>query len=187
MLMVNQLAGFGSGGGTLVTTTALSQAGNADDGGWTTYTLRSRIAAALLTGITGIPQRIRVTLYAASAETITIDASYIGHQGGSDAFDAVSLTQILWSGSGGVTVTGGNSTTSDWVNFAWDKASDLIITAHVNGSAAADGFRAQTSLTGATRYDKTAVSEAGTADVTGYSSAADRATGFLKIEIEELV
>lgn len=172
----------------LSTVSAFSKAGSADDDAWSGYTLRQRIAASLLTGVTGTPQRIRVTLRAANAQGVTIDASSIGHAGGTHAWSSPALTDVTWdSGSGGASLAAGESKTSDWASFAWDGVTDIIITAHISGSSSADNFRRQAGTIGATLYHKAATSEADSADASsGYVTINSQVTGFLAVDVETL-
>lgn len=167
--------------------TAFSQAGNAESAGWATYTLVVVLNASLITGVTGTPTRIRARLYAsASGQNFGCDGLYVGHKAGSgDAYDAVSLTQMLVAGSGSFTAPAGSYAETDWCNFVWDKTSALVFSFHCSGGTSADDLRQQNSLAGAATYYKQLVSEAATANKTAYAtSGTSEAHGILQVDIE---
>ena len=153
-------------------------------GGNNGYTYVVKITAAGLTLPSGSISRMRFTFQGGTPEGYIVTNAYIGHRAGSgDAYDfATTPTQILFSG-GASGNTGVNTTiTSDWVNFAYDKTSDLVIAFYGGGGTGADTFKYGDSITGVQSYYKLA-NEAATVNKTGYTSAA-AGRSFAVTEIE---
>lgn len=167
---------------------AFSQAGNANSVGWATYSLVVVIDSSLIAGVTGAPQRIRAYLAASTAQGFDCDGLYVGHQNSTgDAYDAVSLAQMTWAGSGTKSVAANTSEVTDWCSFAWNKVDKLLFSFHCSGSASADDLRARNGLTGANTYAKQAVSQAATPDKTAYGTVlSNEAVGILAFDIEEV-
>lgn len=96
-----------------------------DSPGWSGYCLIQSFGTGLLTK-TG--SRVRVTFKPASTgSNFVIASAYIGMAGTAPSFDG-NQAQLLFNGSGGVTVTaGGASVVSDPVNVRVTSASPLLV------------------------------------------------------------
>lgn len=148
---------------------------------WSGYTIRLLVNSAQISN-TGL-SKVRVTFESSSAQALTIDAAYIGHAAAAgDAYDYESTpTQLLFSGSGGFAISSGTQKVSDEVAFSVQSSKNLIIAYHVSGDATHDDVRAKATQTGFTSYYKSA-NEAGTVDVTGYSTSAKAILGVMRVE-----
>lgn len=122
--------------------TLFSQTLNVGSSGWTGYSIRSLINNSYLSGSAN---QVRVTLRSdpASGEACTIDAAYIGHQAGAgDAYDFDgNQKQLLFSGSGSVTIATNSTVTSDWVDFTYDETKNIILSADFSTGTADDFAR----------------------------------------------
>ncbi len=153
-----------NGEGAILSATLDSNFGNI-----TGKTARIEIKAAALAVPGGAPTKVRVTLHATGDEPFSIGAAYIGHKASSgDAWDAASLAPLLFDGQGGVTIPTGGSVVSDWLDFAWDKSADLIVSLYCDGGPSDDKMPAATGTVHATHLKSG--NEAGLADVSGYYS-----------------
>jgi hypothetical protein len=143
------------------------------DNNWSTefngYTTRQVISASAL-GKSGA--EVRLVLVASSLAGFSIDAMYIGEQASSgEAYDMKASNpapaQILVSGSGSFVASAGQTITTDALTFTIDEAKTYIISTHFNASSKTrfDGIPPS----GSNNYVKSAVNEAATADVSGYS------------------
>lgn len=151
-------------------------------GGWSGYTMRMRLLNAALTLPSGTPTTAYITLTASTIANFVFDKVYIGHYNSAgDAPDATSLTQVLFSGVAGATITAGVPLRSDAVSFAYDKTSGLIVSLHSSGTSAAR----YATLTNTETYYKAAVDEAATANVSGGTyTAAGYLTLVSRIEMD---
>lgn len=117
--------------------------------------------------------RVRIELAGHTTQTITITACYIGEKAASgDAYDMESgtITEITFSGGSGCSISVGGSQVSDWVSYDFDYTKDYLISI---GSS--DHHRRDDGHTGIDSYYKNDASgDAGTANVTGYTTASDR-------------
>jgi hypothetical protein len=171
-----------SGGATWQTNaTAAVSTGNA---GWNGYTMRVRVAAAGLAN--GGGTKVRVTLKAASSGSgFTIDGCYIGAGAASgDVYDfETTPTQLTFSGgSAGAAVAINATVRSDEVTYSIDASKPLLISLHYSATSSVATLATKANWT---TYYKTAVSEAATVNVTGYSTAANAA--YVVSLIESLV
>lgn len=156
--------------------------------GWAGFTQRQLVGAAALS-VSGT--YVRLVLEAAAVVTgyggFTIDAIYIGEQAASgDLYDMKASTpaptQVLFSGSASVTCAAGQTVTSDPLAFAIDETESYIVSIHFSAtgtSAVLGGF----GVTGVTAYSKSAVNEAATADVSGYSGTSGTTRGLKKVQV----
>lgn len=103
------------------------------DSGWVNYTLRVVILSTSIVS-TGTQTRFKITAPAGS--TVIIGACYIGVQAGSgDPYDFASTpTQLLFSGSAGVTVSAGTTVYSDPVTFTVNGSQNLVCSAYFSGA-----------------------------------------------------
>lgn len=138
--------------------------------GWGGYTLRQIIPSSLLStdGTT-----LQLFLRASSTASCTIDAIYIGLQAASgDLYDmaasAPAPTQLFVGGSGTFTIGAGQTINTDALVFAIDHTKTYIVSVHFSSG----DILAANSVTGSTAYNKAAVNEAATADVSGYATIA---------------
>lgn len=165
--------------------TLYTQALDANTGGWNNYTVVMRFAPAALTLPTAPILRIRFTFEAATTEGFQIGAAYVGHRAGAgDAYDfSTTPVQILFGGSGGVTISTSSTSTSDWATFAYDKTSDLLVAWYFNSTT--DSPRAKTGLSNIYNYDNGAGgNSASTVNKSGFSVTNGRQLGINKIEVE---
>lgn len=150
--------------------TLFSQTLNTGSSGWTTYTIRSLIDNSYLSGSAN---QVRVTLRSdpASGEACTINAAYLGHQGAGDAYDFDgNQKQLLFSGSGSVTIATNSTVTSDWVDFTYDETKNIILSAYFNTGTADDFARINAAPWVA--YYKLA-NDPATTDASGYTTYTD--------------
>lgn len=175
MLKVTHLSGFGSSVDPAeviewVDSFSIALTGG-NSAGWSGYTLRQVIPASLLSESGSL---VRLHLHASSFSGFTIDALYIGEQAAAgDAYDmkasAPAPTQLLVSGSGTIVASWDEIIITDALAFAIDETKTYIVSMHFS---AASEFRYVNGVAGASAYNKAAVNEASTADVTGYSAIA---------------
>ena len=154
-----------------ITSTMYSQVNDVNGGGNNGITFVQRYLAAGLTLPSGAISNIRITIEAPAAETCTITNSYVEHQAGSgDVYDfATTPAQFLWTGAANVSITAGNSKTSDWVAFVYDKSTALLVSLYMGGGVSEDGVKILlVSSTNYGSYSKTA-NDAATVNKTGYS------------------
>lgn len=180
--VLSSLKAGGSAVGTLY-----SAALNGDGGGWNGYTMVVRFPASVLTLPSGSITQMRVTIEAGSVEGVTITNAYIGHRAGSgDVYDfATTPVQLLWGGSGTKAIAAGVQEVSDWAIFAYDKTTDLLISAYTNGGASVDTYRRLVTATGVFTYERAATNEAGTVNkTTGYTATSNHNLGIAKIETD---
>ncbi len=129
--------------------------------------LRQKIAASTLDQDAS---QVRIKIQDHSSDDITVTAAYIGEQASAgDDYDMESGTIVeltFDSGDTGCTVAQGTAKYSDWVNYTFDKDTDYIISYGVS-----DRVRIGDTATGTCWYKGSASGDAGTANVTGYSSS----------------
>ena len=141
---------------------------NALDSGWNGYTVRCVIAAA---GLSVSGSRIRLTLTGAPSgtENGAVNAMYIGHGGAGDDYDFDgNQVQVTVATAGSFSIPQGDSVVSDALNFALDNTKRLVLAASFVNNLN-DNLGARSSVTNVGSYYKVA-NEAGTTDVTGYTS-----------------
>jgi hypothetical protein len=151
--------------------TNASAAVSGANAGWNGYTMRQRIAAAGLAN--GGGTKVRVTLKAASGASFTIDSCYIGAGAASgDVYDfETTPTQLTFSGgSAGVTVASNGTVLSDEVTYTVDASKPLVISVHFSAASSVPPLLSKTNWT---NYNKAAVSEAATVNVSGYATSAN--------------
>lgn len=140
------------------------------NGGWNGFNLRQLLTNAQLVDKTGT--KIRVRLRSGSTESSQVDSAHFGNQAGAgDAWDmAAAGTPLNFSGSNAFTIAGGATIAqSDEITFAYAGGAALLFNFHFN-SAAADVIG--TAAVAYTHYTKSAASETGVANVTGYGTTA---------------
>jgi hypothetical protein len=130
------------------------------------YGLRHLVAANDLSD-SGVS--VRVHIYGNTLGTTTITDCYIGQKAASgDAYDMESgtITQLTFNtGQTGATLSAGQDIWSDWVAYTFTKTNN-----HIISYGTSDRVRIGFSLTATVYYKASAQAEAGTADVTGYST-----------------
>lgn len=102
---------FGHGGGGTMWTTTATHAFSSNSSGWSGYTLRVIIpSSALAAG-----SKLRITITARPGVSLVINNAYIQSAAASgDPYDySTTPVQVLFSGSGGVTVAAGASVLTD--------------------------------------------------------------------------
>lgn len=112
---------------------------------------------------------IRVTIGAHSAQS-TFTSAYIGEKASAgDAYDMEggTITEILFDAGSGCTVAAGVDKTSDWLSYTFDKTKDYIIS-----FAADNGYARKSNSGNGASYKVGDGANAGTADVTGYTTVA---------------
>lgn len=184
MFMVNQLIGFGVGGGTLqVALPALTF--NANSTGWKTFSIRQIIAANVMT-ISGLAMRFRLVPPTTGFNTNIVDM-FVGHQAGSgDAYDmAAAGTRVTFSGLSTVTLTaGGASVLSDTIAFNFDRSRAFIMTFDFDNTPDCDIRRNIGLSSDYTHYYKVGSGEGATADVTGYANTGTETAACIVDQIE---
>jgi hypothetical protein len=109
---------------------------NQDSGGWNGYNMRVRVEAAGLAN--GGGSKVRVTLNASTASgSLSISKCYIGAAAASgDPYDfATTPTQLLFSGSAGVTIAQNTPTVSDEITFSVDASKALVVSMYLTSGA----------------------------------------------------
>ena len=137
----------------------------ANDGSANDYCFRSLIAASTFAAS---GDQIQVTLEANSANNSVFTSVYIGQQAASgDAWDMESGTvaEITFDSGSGCTITAGETKTSDWIDYSFDKTKAHFI------SFGNTGYVRYKSSGGTSYYKADASGEAGTADTADYSSS----------------
>lgn len=153
--------------------TVFNQAISGNAGGFATVSYRLVLAVANLSIPVGTVSKVRVTWKAGTAENFDMPGSGIGPKGGSDAYDASSITRLTYSGSNSGLVPASNVLLSDEMPFSWDKVTDLVATFYNNNSGA-DSAATLSSVTGVQAYSKATAptDESQIGDATGYGAAA---------------
>jgi len=144
---------------------------------WGGFTFRVVVPASALV----VGSKIRLTCQSSDTSSSGIGAMYIGAAAASgDDYDfGTTPTQVLFSGSGTVTVPiGGTTLVSDAMDFVVDATKPLIISTYMPLGRTAN----ITTLSGwVTRY-KTG-NDASTVNATGYSTSSYAASLVTKIEV----
>ncbi len=142
---------------------------------WSAYTLNGQTTRQVMNaaGLARSGAEMRLLLQAGNGGGFSIDAMYIGEQASSgDAYDMKASdpapAQILVSGSGTITASAGQTITTDALAFTIDETKTYIVSTHYNGASTVRSSGIPPS--GSFHYHKSAVSEAATANVTGYST-----------------
>lgn len=149
-------------------TTTFSTSITTDNGGWSGYNLRQVINSTLLSAS---GSKVRVTLLASSAGGFVLDQAEIGHQAGAGDpydFDGSQVPMKFSGGSAGVTVASAGSVLSDEITYAFDKTKNFIVAVHFSATSATK----TRTLSGAQGYYRLAAGEVATANVSGYTTAA---------------
>lgn len=164
--------------GTVLTSVLDISFGNIGGG-----TIKAQIKATGLTVPPNICTKMRLTLQGHVDEPLAIGSLYIGPRAGTDAWDASSLTQVKCSASTSFTVPQGGTLVTDWIPFAWDKTSDLIVSFYGNGDTAHDKLAARSDANGITHY-KAGFDDSATANASGFSSFPNYLSLITKIETD---
>ena len=146
-----------SGGQAFSTSVTTNGSGN------TGNTIRILLTAA---NIAQNGTSVAISLKAHSSSGATIDNAYIGQAATSgDAYDFASTpTEILWSGTSGVTLGAGANTESDFVTFTLDSTKDHIISFYLSAGDIQYGG----AVAGYSNYYKSG-NDASTVNATGYT------------------
>lgn len=156
---------------------------NADAGGQNGFTQVQRFEVAGLTlppnGIT----MVRFTFQAGAAEGLIITNAYVGHAAAAgDAYDFdTTPTQITFGGLAFATIAAGGVVVSDWIYFAYNKTSALLVAYYIGGGTSDDTIRYKTGLANVNHYSK-AANDAATVNKTGYATNAGYVVGVQKVE-----
>jgi len=143
--------------------TAYTQNLISNNTGWNGRTLRNVMAATNTYNGT----QVRVTLSPSSGATMTIDAAYMGHAavaGDAYDFDGTQVQITFNGGSTGFVAAINTPQVSDAMTYTYDRTKNFIISVHFSAVSATR------SANNAPGYYKDAVNEAGTTDVTGYTT-----------------
>lgn len=153
--------------------TAFSVTLDTDGDGLNGFTIVVGFAVAALTLPAGNITRVRFTFRAGNAQALTVTNAYVGHAAGSgDAYDfSTTPVQILWGGSGTKAIAANTEEVSDWVTFAYNKTSALLVAYYLGGGTSVDMARYKNSVSNVTDYNK-AANDAATVNKTGYTSTA---------------
>ncbi|MBW2106756.1 MAG: right-handed parallel beta-helix repeat-containing protein [Deltaproteobacteria bacterium] len=136
-----------------------------DAAGQGEYNMRSLIPNA---SFAASGDQIQIKLEGHTANQTILDSVYIGEVASTgDAWDMESgtITEITFASGSGVTIAAGNTATSDWVTYAFDKDKDYFISYGVN---AATYLRLDINE-GQSYYKADVSADAGTANVTDYT------------------
>lgn len=146
-----------------------------DAGGWNNFTLRTVYAAASLTP-SGAPTQLRLNIQGGSFEGVIITEAYVGAKAAAgDAYDfATTPIQLTWSGSAGTSIMSSATVTSDWVNFAYNGTSGIVVALYMNGGAAQDEFAYRAAVGNVDAYF-VAGNDAATVNTSGYTLQVGRA------------
>lgn len=167
---------FGGGGGAWVTSESWTP--NANSAGWNAYTVRLVIAAAQFTQA-GSKCRLTVGF---GANKGNIGALYIGESAGSGgtnyAFNTTPV-QVLFSGSGTLSLPSGGSVVSDEILLPISGSANIVIAAYFNGTT---DLRIRSGETGWYQVYKSG-NDASTVAATGYSGGSVEAALVPVIEV----
>ncbi|QDP66029.1 MAG: hypothetical protein GOVbin631_90 [Prokaryotic dsDNA virus sp.] len=155
------------------TASIFSVAQNGKFGNVGTKTIKVRIPASVITAPSGPVTKMRLTFGGDASEPLVLSKAFIGQASESgDVWDASGLTKIQFNGSDAVTVPAAGSISSDWLDFTWDKSSDLILSVYCNDSSGSgDGLNSANPVTGASTSVSTS-DVAATANASGLTSYA---------------
>jgi len=150
-----------------------------------TKTIKVRIPASAITAPSGSVTKMKLTFGGDASEPLALSKAFIGHASGSgDVWDASGLTKLQFSGVDAVTVPAAGSISSDWLDFAWDKSSDLILSVYCSDSGgSSDGLNSTNPVTGASTSMSTS-DVAGTANASGLTSYAGYLALLTEIETD---
>lgn len=141
---------------------------NADNAGWSGYTLRQVIKSGGITSPGGTHSRVTLTA-TLGAGGFVIDSAYIGRgaTAGNDYAFNTTPTQLLFSGSASVTIAQGSSIVSDSAAFAPQTGENMVITFHFSATSAI-----RTGNSGGSNHESYYKfgSDASTQAATGYTS-----------------
>jgi len=110
--------------------TAFNATLTSDSGGWVNYTLVDVFKVAGLSLPAGDITAMRITFRGPTAEGSDMQNCYVGHAAASgDPYDfSATPVQVTFDGgSSSKYIVSGSDILSDWVNFAYNKTSNLVI------------------------------------------------------------
>ena len=144
---------------------------SSDATGWSGRTVRQLIPVANITNANGNTQKVRVTLTASTAASMTIGAIYIGHGAGAgDVYDfAAAPTQLFFTGGVGNKVVAANTTEVVEGTFAYNGTSPLVISFYFSTTSS---IRHVAVSTGNRAFYK-AANDPTTVDATGYTETSN--------------
>lgn len=97
-------------------------------GNISTKSIKTRIPASELSPPTGTVTKMRFKLFGHPTEPLSLSQVFVGPAAASgDVWDASFLSQLKFSGGNPVTVPANGGVWSDWVDVAWNKTDDLIV------------------------------------------------------------
>jgi len=134
-------------------TTAFDLTLNVDSAGWNGYTIVPLFQPAGLTLPTGAIAQIRFTMQGPSVEGCYISECYVGHAAASgEAYDfAETPAQVTFdTGSASKSVAANSLVVTDWINFVYNKTSNLLVPMYI--STAVDTLRYRTGLSNVNSY-----------------------------------
>ena len=107
---------------------------NNNSGGWIGYTLVVVLETAALSLPDDSITDVRITFRYPSSEGCNLAKVYVGHGASSgDVYDfAATPVQVLFGGSGSVSIGTSAVATSDWTSFAYDKTSKFVIAWYIS-------------------------------------------------------
>lgn len=146
-------------------------------------TVKAQIKAAAIAPPPHACSKIRLTLSGHVDEPMQLGSIYIGHRTGAEAWDAASLVPVTYgNGATAFTVPQGGALVTDWIPFAWDRTSDLIVSFYGNGAGTADKLAAKSDANGMVHYKSG--DEAAVADAAGFTSYANYLGLVSKVETD---
>lgn len=137
---------------------------------WTSFTLVQVIPAGLLDGAAS---KIRITMSGATTSPTGIAQAHIGHRASSgDSYDfAASPVPLMVGGNTAFEIPQSGTLVSDDIDFQYDGVSDLIVAFSITSDTAKDDIRISTAGNGGSYYFKSAGSDSGTVNKSGYGAA----------------
>ena len=154
---------------------------NIPSAGWNGYTLVIAFDTAALSLPDDSITDVRITFRYPSSEGCNLAKVYVGHGASSgDAYDfAATPAQVLFSGSGSVSIGTSAVVTSDWTSFAYDKTSKFVIAWYISSPVDTMIYRA--GVSNVTSYYRGG-DEAATVNKSGYATNSGYNMGITKIE-----
>lgn len=138
-------------------------AGVSNDSGWNGYTIREDMSTALLGGSA---TKMKFTLQAASGSSALVSAAYVQIAAASgDPYDFdTTPVQILFGGSGSVTVPASSTVTSDEVALSIDGTRPLVMSVYFGSPATIRAYSGTSGFTSRYKFGN----DATTVDTSGY-------------------
>ena len=118
--------------GTLGASAGVNWVSTSTSSGWANYTMRLIVSSSIL-----IPgDQIRISLTAGTGTSAMMSSAYVGQAAASgDIYDFMGTpTQILFGGLSNITVPVNQTRVSDWVNYTYDRSTNLVVSIYFSGT-----------------------------------------------------